>query len=103
VRPRWGRLYGVTLSGLAALAVVEVGGPRGLPRAILRVVLALAVFAANAVWIRANRAALDLQEWCDCASQSVTVRVISSRPVTQPAEPSPPEPQRIEAYEVAAR
>jgi hypothetical protein len=31
------------------------------------------VFLAMAAWLRANRAAFDLQDWCDCAGQQMTV------------------------------
>jgi hypothetical protein len=61
-----------------ALVVLEVGDPSGAARVMLRVVLALATFAAMAVWIRSNRPAFDLQQWCDCAAASVRVRVIPS-------------------------
>jgi hypothetical protein len=30
-------------------------------------------------WVRANRVRLDLDDWCVCASERITVRVISSR------------------------
>jgi len=77
-RPRWGLLYGTTFPPLVALVVLEVAGPSGAARVMLRVVLALATFAAMAVWVRSNRPALDLQQWCDCAAASVTMRVIPS-------------------------
>jgi hypothetical protein len=32
-----------------------------------------------AQWARRNRAALDHLDWCDCASERVTIRVIASR------------------------
>ena len=35
--------------------------------------------AGMALWLRANRVAVDLQEWCDCAGTTVAVRVIESR------------------------
>jgi hypothetical protein len=78
-RPRWGWLYGTVLPPLAGLAVVEAAGPPNLVRTLLRSVLALAALVGMALWVRANRAAFDLQEWCDCASSTITVRVIESR------------------------
>jgi hypothetical protein len=93
-RPRWGWLYGVTLPPLAALAVVEAATPPNVLRTVLRYALALTAVAGMALWLRANRAAFDLQDWCDCAGATVTVRVIESRrPVvtdrTESPEPAP--------------
>jgi hypothetical protein len=48
-------------------------------RIALRCLLALGLSVAMAAWIRANRPACDLQEWCDCAGAQMTVRVIESR------------------------
>ena len=84
-RPRWGALYAATLPQLGALGV----------------------FLAMGAWLRANRPAFDLQDWCDCAGQQMTVRVIESRrprPVAFPLDPPvfAPAPAE-EEYEVAAR
>ena len=76
--PRWGALYAATFPPLTALAIVEVAGPVGVIRTALRLALALGAFAGMAVWVRANRAAFDLQHWCDCAGRTMTVRVIGS-------------------------
>ncbi len=106
-RPRWGLLYGATFPQLAALAVVEAASPPNAVRTALRCVLALGAFAGMAAWVRSNRAAFDLQDWCDCAGQKVTVRVIESRRAAPPA--LPPDPERPapdwaeEEYEVACR
>jgi hypothetical protein len=86
-RPRWGALYGATLSQLTALAAIEVAAPAGALRAILRLALALGAFAGMAAWVRASRAAFDLQSWCECAGRTMTVRVIESR---RPAPVAPP-------------
>ena len=93
-RPRWGLLYVLVAPQLAALAIVELSGPPNVARATLRYALALGVFAAMAAWIRSNRAAIELQDWCDCASRTMTVRVIEHRP---PAPPAPPRLERIPA------
>jgi len=77
--PRWTVLYGVTLPQLAALAAVEAGSPAPPVRTLLRWTLALGTFVAMALWLRANRAAFDTQEWCACAGRTMTVRVIESR------------------------
>ena len=45
----------------------------------LACVPALAVFVAMALWIRGNRAAFDYADWCECAAEKITVRVIPSR------------------------
>ena len=69
----------------------------------LRYLLALSVFLAMAAWLRANRAAFDLQDWCDCAGPQMTVRVIESRrprPVAVPLDlpailPAPAEKELV--------
>jgi hypothetical protein len=89
-RPRWGWLYGTVLPPLAGLAVVEAAGPPNLIRTVLRSVLALTVLVGMALWVRANRAAFDLQEWCDCAASTITVRVVESRRAAiEPASEAP--------------
>jgi len=45
----------------------------------LRGGIALAAFVAMALWIRGNRAAFDYADWCECAAEKITVRVIPSR------------------------
>jgi hypothetical protein len=87
--PRWILLYTATLAQLAALALVEVVQPAHPVRVGLRCLLALGLFATMAVWLRVNRPALDLENWCDCAGQRMTIRVIESRgpklPASEPA------------------
>ena len=75
-RPRWSRLYAIAGLGLALLALVEVLAAGDGRRTALRAVVALAALGAMAAWARANRVALDLVEWCDCAGARTTVRVI---------------------------
>ena len=89
-RPRWGRLYGLAGLTLAALATVEVFPSSGPPLTALRCGLALGGLVAMAVWARSNRVALEQQDWCDCAAETITVRVIPSRR---------PEPERVEDEE----
>ena len=106
-RPRWGALYAATLPQLGALGVVELTQSPQAVRIALRCLLALGVFLAMGAWLRANRPAFDLQDWCDCAGQQMTVRVIESRrprPVVFPLDPPvfAPAPAE-EEYEVAAR
>src|SRR6267378_4954410 len=103
-RPRWGLLYAATLPQLAALGVVELTQSTQVVRVALRYLLALGVFLAMSAWLRANRAAFDLQDWCDCAGQQMTIRVIESRR-PQPVAPTIDHPATIpdeveEEYEV---
>jgi hypothetical protein len=69
---------------LALLVSSEVLAP-GLLRTSVRGVLSLAVFGAMVLWVRLNRAALEAQEWCDCAGAKTTVRVIPSRRRLEPS------------------
>ena len=84
-RPRWASLYGATLPQLLALLAVEASTPSHPLRAMLRWTLALGTFVGMGWWVRSNRAAFDLENWCACAPQKITVRVIEShRPVYAP-------------------
>jgi hypothetical protein len=105
-RPRWRVLYGAVCPPLAMLGIVEVAAPPASVRTLLRLALVLGTVAAMAVWVRANRAALDLQDWCACAASTITVRVIESqRPSAPPrSDPFPISPAWVEEeYEVARR
>lgn len=106
--PRWGLLYAGTLPQLAALGVVEAAHSPHLLRMTLRCLIALSVFAAMSVWLRTNRPALDLQNWCDCAGAQMTVRVIAShspKPAVRPLEPMviSAAPVQEHEYELAGR
>ena len=85
--PRWGLLYAVTLPQLATLGVVEAAHSPHPLRMALRCLIAVSVFATMSVWLRTNRPALDLQDWCDCAGARMTVRVIESEPRRPAARP----------------
>jgi hypothetical protein len=93
-------LYGATVPQLAVLAAVEASAPAAPLRIVLRWALALATFAGMGWWVRSNRAAFDLQNWCDCAPQKMTIRVIESRrPLPVPAPglaPREPRPAWVE-------
>src|SRR5205809_2608812 len=91
-RPRWGRLYGLAGLTLAALATIEVLPSSGPPLTALRCGLALGGLVAMAVWARSNRVALDQQVWCECAAETIIVRVIPSR---RPERVEDEEEQRI--------
>lgn len=77
-RPRWSRLYAIAGLALALLALVEAFAARDGWRAAGGAIVALAAFAAMAAWARANRVALDLAAWCDCAGSQTTIRVVHS-------------------------
>jgi len=84
---RWSRLYGILAVMASALMSVELFGPAGLTRAALRGGIALTAFVVMAFWVRANRAAFDYEDWCDCAAEKITMRVIPSR-LPEPELPS---------------
>src|SRR5437763_1240579 len=77
-RPRWGVLYGVVFLGLAGLAIGDVASPE-IARLPLDGALAGAALGAISLWVRGNRVALGQQDWCECAADTVTVRVVASR------------------------
>lgn len=90
-RPRWGWLYGATLSPLAALAVVEVTAPPSPLGPALRCGLALVTFVTMGTWVWSSRAALDLHDWCPCAPAKMSTRVIESRRPHTASLPAPPD------------
>src|SRR5712691_3156949 len=73
-RPRWARLYAIAFVGVAALAIGNVAVPDG-ARSPIDALVTGGLFVAFALWIRGNRAALDQQDWCECAAETLTVRV----------------------------
>src|SRR5712691_9300795 len=73
-RPRWGLLYGLVTLMLAALGPAQT---------VLQFGLALSGFGATALWVRLNRMALDQQDWCECAAEKISVRVIARHPAQQ--------------------
>jgi hypothetical protein len=99
-RPRWTVLYAIAAFGLAALAIAEAAAG-ALLRPALESVIGGAVFLGIALWLRSNCAALDQQDWCECAGQTVTVRVIASRRLapSRPVVPRVPEPLPPDVHE----
>ncbi len=89
-RVRWSRLYGILAVMAGALTSIEAFGPAGSATMALRGGIALAAFVAMALWIRGNRAAFDYADWCECAAEKITVRVIPSRR-PMPERPSLPD------------
>jgi hypothetical protein len=98
--PRWAALYAVTLPGLTALAVVEIVSVPDILRAVGRCILVLATFVGMAWWLRGSRAAFDLEEWCECAPRTITVRVIESHRPEPVPRLEPPVPVTAEADEL---
>jgi hypothetical protein len=58
---------------LGTLAIVEATSPPGSTTTGLQCGIVLGGFAAMAAWVRRNRAALDGQEWCECARTRIAV------------------------------
>jgi hypothetical protein len=75
--------------GIAAPTAIDVAAPV-IARAALETAVAAAAFAAMALWVRWNRAALDRQDWCACAGAKTTIRVITSRRAETIAPPAIP-------------
>lgn len=79
-RPRWNLLFAILPVTAAALALIE-SAIGALPlRVAAEVATVLANFGAMALWVRANRSALDQLDACACASEMLTIRVVTSRP-----------------------
>jgi len=102
-RPKWGRLWIVVALTLGALAVLETSLAPSFAERLLECGLTLGGFGGIAVWARRNRAALDCQDWCECAGAQVTIRVIPSRRVEPERLAAPAEPARTEELEEVAR
>ncbi len=82
---------------LAALATAELVVTPGAELTALQCGLVLAGFGAMVGWTRRNRAALDHLDWCDCASERVTMRVIPSRRGEPARAPFADRPTPVEA------
>jgi hypothetical protein len=83
--PRWGRLYAVLPVAISAFVLVEAYVPATVIRAALEYTIVGAAWVALVGWVRLNRVALDQVEWCACASQTIRIRIVPSRP----PKPSP--------------
>ncbi len=78
-QPRWSILYSLAFFMLGAVVTVEIAPLPAAWQTGLGCGLGFGGFAAMAGWVRRNRAALDQQDWCACAAEKITVRVIPSR------------------------
>ena len=86
-RPRWTALYGIVVSGSVSAVAVEVLSPVGAARTALRLAVVVGSSVAIALWVRLNRVSLDAQDWCVCAPEKMTVRVVrASPPYNAPTE-----------------
>ncbi|HEV8616106.1 MAG TPA: hypothetical protein VGU22_11500 [Methylomirabilota bacterium] len=82
--PRWRRLYAIVPTAMLCAVVLRLTVPTPLRLAVTGAV-ALAAMVGTIWWVHANSAALDLLDWCDCAT--VSVRVIASPRARQQAVP----------------
>lgn len=68
-KPAWVWLYGIVTVMGGLLGVIEVTIPDGPARRVLECMATLAIFGAMALWVRANRVALALDEGDDEAAR----------------------------------
>ncbi|HEV2055043.1 MAG TPA: hypothetical protein VGV06_07710 [Methylomirabilota bacterium] len=91
--PRWGRLYLLATLALGLSGAAETALQARPWHTVMESVVVGAIFGTMAAWVRANRAALDQADCCDCAADRVTVRVLHSRSaaryVMRDPEPGP--------------
>lgn len=83
-RPRCRQLYAIAALAGATFALTEISVQARPLRIALECGIAVAAWGASVFWIRANRVALDLLDWCDCSAETITVRVIMSGPARPP-------------------
>jgi hypothetical protein len=76
--PHWRTLYVGVVLMLAAIGAVDATGTAGRTKAIVECGLVMGEIGTMAFWTRRNRAPLDLEQWCECAAATVTIRVIPS-------------------------
>jgi hypothetical protein len=87
--PRWGRLYVIVGVGAAALELANIALASSPVRSAVLVAIVVSTGVVMTRWVAANRVELDLAQWCECARDSMTVRVI--------ARPAPPRASHREA------
>ena len=98
--PKWLLLYGVALLMVAGVMGIDAASSLGAVRPVLEVILAGVGFASMTLWIRSNRAALDLQSWCECASTKTVMRIVPSRrPASFRVGAAPPPGTPVREYE----
>jgi hypothetical protein len=108
-RPQWAALYAIVVLGGSSAVAIEVFSPAGVVRTALRWGVVVGGSVAIALWVRLNRVSLDGEQWCACAVEKMTVRVIGPpAPFTFEGAPARPRPdaghhQEIEQHEILAR
>lgn len=58
-KPTWGQLYAIGLLLVGLIGLVEALAPGGGLRAVLEIAVVIVMFGLMAVWMRANRVALE--------------------------------------------
>lgn len=89
--PRWGRLYAIVAVAATAVGVAHVALAPSAFRSATLLAIVISMGVAMRRWVTTNRVELDLAQWCDCARETVTVRVVAG-----PAPLSSPRPLRHE-------
>ncbi len=79
-RPGWNLLFAILPLAAAALFLIQVTVAAGPLRVVANAAIVLAGFGAMALWVRGNRVALAQLGRCACASEMLTIRVVTSRP-----------------------
>lgn len=100
--PRWGRLYVIVGTGAAAMELANITLTSSPVRSAVLVAIVVSTGVVMTRWVAASRVELDLAQWCECARDSMTVRVIarpaplktSHREVPPPALETPAGPPR---------
>ena len=94
--PAWGLLYVVAAGMLGVLGIVEAYVPAGPLLRALELIVAIATFAAMALWVHVNRRALDLAGERDGNVRRVdalSIRVVDRAAGTGPARMDEPRRQ----------
>ena len=60
-KPAWWLLYAIGLLLIGLIGLVEATVPRGGLRTVLEIALVIVMFGLMAIWVRHNRAAIDLE------------------------------------------
>lgn len=74
-RVRWGRLYAVVLGTCAATTALALAAPPAPWRVAATVFVFIAAGIGMMQYLATQRVALDLSDWCDCATSTVTIRL----------------------------
>ena len=72
-RVRWGRLYAVVLGTCAATTALALAAPPAPWRVAATVFVFIAAGIGMMQYLATQRVALDLSDWCDCATSTMTI------------------------------